>query len=280
MISFEDEFNGLAPYIPNEEERKILLRFRRGLTPYGFELFIAKYFEHKEWYKTNTTEEFDKDCVDVEGSKENEEILIQCKLWQTFTQNYSIKIKDVREFFWAIQYRMHENIRLVYITTTWISPNAIDFCRKNNIEIWDYKKIIEILKIYSFNNFLNFIIYNKEQYSYKEIFEKNVIEYINEEKWIKKEKIIKEIKEDIKIEKEKIIKQKIKIFSLSNIEIIFFKKLIIYGSIITIIISVMLTIYQQNKSQNITPQIKTNIIENKSEVHIFKNTKRNIPKNR
>ena len=66
MISYQEEFEGLERYIPNQEKRNALLRFRRGITPYGFELYIAKYFENIEKYETNTTEEYDKDCVDVE----------------------------------------------------------------------------------------------------------------------------------------------------------------------------------------------------------------------
>lgn len=251
--SYEEEFEGLARYIHDEEERKSLIKFRRSLTPYGFELFIAQYFKEIEEYDTNTTEKYDKDCVDVEGMKGKEEIIIQCKLWQTLTKNYSIKIKNVREFYGAIQYRIHNNIRLVYITTTWISPNAIDFCEANNIEIWDYKNIIGILKEYPFNRFLNYILNNKKGHKYKEIFEKNIIEYIEEEKTKKKQTIIQETKKEVLIERIYISKKqknsRAKVFILAMIF------LYIFISIVSFITNQVERIFEQTKQQTSIRQV-------------------------
>ena len=109
----------------------------------------------------------------------------------TYTKLHPIKLQDVRAFFGAIQKRKTTNTRLVYITTTWVYPNAINFCKENGIEIWDYHKIIEMLEIFPFKSFLNYIIYSETEHNYKEIFAENIIEYIEDERQSKQEKIRK-----------------------------------------------------------------------------------------
>ncbi len=139
--SLELDRNNLRQYINNESEVELLLQIKYGLSPEQFEHRVAQYYRDVKWYETVVQWGYDDEWIDVIAQKSwSPTLYIQCKkriLWH-------ITLKDIWYFYGLVTDKVDNNIEMVYVTTTWVTPNAKKFAKSKNIIIKNYRDIIEM----------------------------------------------------------------------------------------------------------------------------------------
>jgi hypothetical protein len=129
----------LKKYIQNENDIKLLSHIMYEFDPTAFEYFVAFYYSSVEWYHTQVIWGYDDEGIDVVGKKWNNKILIQCKKYIT---NH-VKKEHVGYFYGlTVNERVDNKVELIYITTSWYTPNAKKFCNEKSIHIKSYIHII------------------------------------------------------------------------------------------------------------------------------------------
>ncbi len=127
----------------NEEQILFLLKITFDLTDKDFEYLIA-YLLEKEWYTISTFGTFHK-WIDVEARR-NEKILhIQCKQFS----NAYITDKKAGTFYWQINKLIKSatvNESFYYLTTSYITPDALEIFARDNIKAISNKELLDKCK--------------------------------------------------------------------------------------------------------------------------------------
>ncbi len=183
-MDIQKEQEQLLSLLGNDERKvNLVLNFRHKLTPSGFELYIAKFFEKFGWFKTISTGWFLDQCIDVKWVRlnaawEKEYLIVQCKKWSA----YETWENDVAKFLGKVtKYKQkYPNTYLVFSTTNKGNLRARRFCEDNNIVFTDYTDLPQMQETYSLFDFQKFIYSTTEYYNVREkIFPKHFVEILD-----------------------------------------------------------------------------------------------------
>ena len=105
------------------------------MSGYDFEKFIAKLFR-KMGYKAYVTQESNDQGVDVIAEKSGTKVAIQTKCY-----NGSVGNKAIQEIVAGMKY--YEAEKAMVITNSIFTKSAIELAKKNNVQLWDRKTLIE-----------------------------------------------------------------------------------------------------------------------------------------
>lgn len=213
-ISRIEKIKLLYLFDQDEEKTNTVLRFRKSLTAYWFELYVKYFFEKIEWYKTTfwsdktTHKDYWIDIKWIKGNKNNNMLLlIQCKK----ISNKKIWLSDIASFYWlivAITYK-YPNTKVYYITTSAdLSREAYNFAEENWIMIKDFSNIIKMNELYSLEKFREDII--KDNLKLDEIFiyqQLNLLWKLENSYFLSKKQLEKETIELLKIIRYKIAQE-------------------------------------------------------------------------
>lgn len=110
-----------------------------------FEIFIAFVFK-KKWYTAKVRQWKNDGGIDVDAWKDGQRYAIQCKKWKS----YSIWVKELREFIWAVD-AVWENIIGIYVTTSYLSKPAKEYSQqmKHRLELWDNNSLEEYVRMFT-----------------------------------------------------------------------------------------------------------------------------------
>lgn len=102
-----------------------------------FEKFLLCHFE-AQGYKGKTTPKSNDYGADLILSKDNEKMVLQAKRWTA-----KVGIAAVQQIAGAVNY--YKADKGIVITNNYFTKNAVNLADKNNIELWDRNKLIEIM---------------------------------------------------------------------------------------------------------------------------------------
>lgn len=125
----------------NQLSLENLLKMTYDITDKDFEYFIKNLLE-KEWYKAEVTWGYPDEWVDVKAFQNGVWHFIQCKQWWSDM----ISEREIWEYYWGIFHLMKEfpRVKFQYITTSYLSTRAIEFCDEHNITWMDNKWLMEL----------------------------------------------------------------------------------------------------------------------------------------
>jgi len=114
---------------------KILIEDIDLMNGYEFEKFISKLFQ-KMGYKAYATQESNDQGVDVIAEKGNVKVAIQTKCY-----NGTVGNSAIQEIVAGMKY--YEATKAMVITNSTFTKSAIELAKKNNVQLWDRKTLIE-----------------------------------------------------------------------------------------------------------------------------------------
>lgn len=123
------------------------------MTGEQFEYFLKVHFE-KEGYNAKMTRKSHDFGGDLILTKGKEKIIIQAKRYKS-----SVGIKAVQEVIGAIGY--YEGTKGMVICNSYFTKSAKELALKNNIELWDRRKLIQTFNIESTYKVMS---YNSSEY--------------------------------------------------------------------------------------------------------------------
>lgn len=166
----------MALFNDDVEKAQTVLNFRHKLTPLGFEMYIARFFQEYGGFNTFQNGGYSDHGIDVKGIRTNEAgepeyLIVQCKKWSV----YPIREKDIAEFFGKIaRYKFeYPNTYVVYATTGEKNIYAERFAEKNDIFLTDFSNLIEMQDEYPLDRFANEILTDRDCKP-EDIFEKEI----------------------------------------------------------------------------------------------------------
>ena len=204
-MEIQKEKEQLLLLLENDEKKvNLVLNFRHKLTPDGFELYIAKFFEKFGWFKTLKTGWFSDQGIDVKWVRinnnwEREYLIVQCKKWSV----YETGENDVAKFLGKVtkHKQTYPNTFLVFATTNRGNSRARRFCDDNNICFTDYTDLSQMQETYSLNDFQKYIYNTTEYYNIREkIFSKNIIEILDSKYSLQKDNLTEIFSQKIKVQ--------------------------------------------------------------------------------
>ncbi len=145
----------------NQLSLEDLLKITYDITDKDFEYFYKALLE-KEWYKAEVVWWYPDHWVDVKAIKDGVWYFIQCKQWWSD----SIDEKQIWEYYGSIFHLMKEypRVKFRYVTTSYLTRQAIEFCNGNDIDWIDNIKLMILCKKYSIFEWNNWIEIRKNIY--------------------------------------------------------------------------------------------------------------------
>mgnify|MGYP002359321405 CR=1 FL=1 len=135
----------LIKYKKNLEQRRLLSYSRyKDILKINWREF-EKYIEallKNDGYKTELWPWRNDWGVDITAEKENRRYLIQCK---HYGNEQKVTVPQVREFY-GVMNHIDSIAKWIYVTTWELTHEAIEFCKQEDIEVWDKHFFLEFLR--------------------------------------------------------------------------------------------------------------------------------------
>lgn len=135
----------LIRYKKNSEQKRLLSYSRyKDILKINWREF-EKYIEallKENGYKTELWPGRNDWGVDIFAEKENRKYLIQCK---HYGNDQKVTVPQVREFY-GVMNHIDGTAKWIYVTTWELTNEAIEFCKQEDIEVWDKYFFLEFFK--------------------------------------------------------------------------------------------------------------------------------------
>ncbi|EKE30222.1 MAG: hypothetical protein ACD_2C00025G0013 [uncultured bacterium (gcode 4)] len=216
----KEEYKNLLKFVKDKNDVRELIKIKYFLNYTWFEIYVTEFLK-KDKYKFMTLHNggMDDKWIDIKWiRKENwktQYLIVQCKHWN----DKHIQLDDVAAWYWkVVEHRIHENLFLVFATTSWFTDNAKQFCKDKEIYMLDYKEIIKMTKDWNFDDLEKFIKSTDNDYKKEDLF---LPYYLKKLEWHEKNYIDKD-----EYLKQKIQAKRISISDRNSLKKSFFSKIL------------------------------------------------------
>lgn len=141
-----EKFLELQKFLWSYDNAKIVANFIDSLTPEGFEQYVTDFFKQSSyWFSAYRNGWFKDQWIDVKAVRLNSDgsrtyLIVQCKKWES----YHITEWEVAKFYWkVVDVAREHDCKLIFVATTWLTPNAKAFCDQKGIDYVDYRQLLE-----------------------------------------------------------------------------------------------------------------------------------------